>query len=97
MRHVMWHGYEFLRGCSSRPKTVADLKVGDKFIVFPDDGDDSGHGGFRGGCRLFVKIEPRHPGDSWHEDARLTAREYERPEIETVIPLRMPVIQVHGV
>jgi hypothetical protein len=87
--------YEFLRGCHSRPSTLAELAVGDKFIVFPDDGDDHGHGGFRGGGRLWVKIEPFHPGKHFAESARTTAREYDRPDMMTQWPLTIPVIRVH--
>ena len=40
----------------SVPLTYGDLEIGDKFISFPTDGDDSGHGGFRGGRNLFMKL-----------------------------------------
>ena len=40
----------------SIPLTFGELKVGDRFIGFPLDGDDSGHGGFRNGSYLFEKI-----------------------------------------
>ena len=39
----------------STPLTVGELEYGDKFIGFPRDGDDSGHGGFRNGSYIFVK------------------------------------------
>ncbi len=35
-----------------------DLKVGDKFIVFPEPGDNSGHGGYLAGDWLRIKISP---------------------------------------
>jgi len=41
--------------------TVADLKPGDRFIFKPLPGDNSGHGGFKGPQRVFVRIEPRVP------------------------------------
>lgn len=45
--------HNFLNGCHSKPLTLNDLKVGDKFIFFPDDGDDHGHGGFKGSEQLL--------------------------------------------
>lgn len=35
--------------------TFADLEQGDKFIALPVAGDDSGHGGLKGGHVLFYK------------------------------------------
>jgi hypothetical protein len=43
----------------STPLTFAELEEGAKFIAFPIDGDDSGHGGFRKGSYLFTKIKPK--------------------------------------
>lgn len=40
----------------SKPLTFGELKVGEYFVDFPTDGDDSGHGGFRGGAYVFEKI-----------------------------------------
>ncbi|MDP2696104.1 MAG: hypothetical protein Q8O87_02515 [bacterium] len=37
--------------------TFGDLKVGDKFIVFPQPGDDAGHGGYRAAHFIFVKTK----------------------------------------
>jgi hypothetical protein len=93
----MLHGLDYLEGCQSKPKTLGDLKAGDKFIFFPMDGDDSGHGGFRSGTRLFVKIEPYWPGEPYHESYRFTCKEYERPAIVASWPLNLPVIQIHGI
>jgi hypothetical protein len=90
-------GHHFLRGCHSQPKTLADLAAGDTFIEFPGDGDDSGHGGFKGGGRLLVKIEPYWPGGHWHRDARATCRHYLFPDGDITLPLNYPVIQVHDV
>lgn len=45
----------FTAGTSSKPLTFAELKIGDTFISFPSDGDDSGHGGFRKGAWLMRK------------------------------------------
>lgn len=35
--------------------TFGELEVGDKFIALPVDGDDHGHGGWKGLCWIFVK------------------------------------------
>lgn len=35
--------------------TFGELELSDKFIVFPIAGDDSGHGGFKGGHYIFYK------------------------------------------
>lgn len=43
----------------SKPLTFRELAVGDHFIHFPTDGDDSGHGGFRNGKNLFKKTEDK--------------------------------------
>ena len=42
----------------STPLTFGELSVGDLFIDFPSDGDDSGHGGYRKGSYVFKKISP---------------------------------------
>jgi hypothetical protein len=39
----------------SEPLTFGELKIGKKFIGFPIDGDDAGHGGFRGTHNIFIK------------------------------------------
>ena len=40
----------------SKPLTFKEIVEGVKFIAFPVDGDDSGHGGFRHGHHLFTKL-----------------------------------------
>ena len=40
----------------SKPLTFGELRLGKKFIGFPLDGDDSGHGGFRGVHTIFIKF-----------------------------------------
>ena len=50
----MKHGFHFLAECSSQPMILAELEVGDVFCLFPCDGDDSGHGGFRGAHGIIV-------------------------------------------
>lgn len=44
----------------SKPLTFGELKLGDHFVDFPMDGDDSGHGGFRKGVYVFEKIGKQH-------------------------------------
>ncbi|MEK7642130.1 MAG: hypothetical protein AAB365_04055 [Patescibacteria group bacterium] len=41
---------------ASKPLTFAELEEGAKFIAFPVDGDDAGHGGFRQGSYLLTKL-----------------------------------------
>ena len=40
----------------SIPLTFGELLVGDHFIGFPQDGDDSGHGGYRSEFHVFKKV-----------------------------------------
>lgn len=40
---------------TSTPLTFGELRMGDHFIAFPVNGDDKGHGGYRGGSHLLVK------------------------------------------
>lgn len=40
----------------SKPLTFGELAEGKKFIFFPSDGDDSGHGGFRRPKYIFTKL-----------------------------------------
>ena len=47
----------------STPLTFGELEEGELFIGFPLDGDDSGHGGFRGSHRLFEKCCAPHGTD----------------------------------
>jgi hypothetical protein len=42
----------------SKPLTFGELEVGDFFVDFPTDGDDSGHGGYRKGAYVFKKCNP---------------------------------------
>ncbi len=41
----------------SKPLTFGELAIGDHFVHFPQDGDDSGHGGYRGAAILYKKIK----------------------------------------
>lgn len=47
---------------TSKPLTFKEIEIGELFIDFPMDGDDSGHGGFRKGSYVFKKIEPLPSG-----------------------------------
>jgi len=42
--------------------TFNELKLSDKFIVFPIDGDNTGHGGFKGGHHIFYKWKSEEDG-----------------------------------
>jgi hypothetical protein len=37
--------------------TFGELNIGDMFIGFPLDGDNNGHGGYKGGHVLYRKIQ----------------------------------------
>lgn len=39
------------------PLTFGDLQRGDRFIVMPSPGDNSGHGGLLGDSVLFIKTD----------------------------------------
>jgi hypothetical protein len=80
----------------SIPLTLRDLKPGETFIFWPEDGDDSGHGGYRGSSTLYEKIAPYHPGKDYHESAWMTCREYVR-KYDALWPLSSRVIRVCGV
>jgi hypothetical protein len=41
---------------TSTPLTFKELPEGSRFICFPVDGDDSGHGGYRKAAYLFTKL-----------------------------------------
>lgn len=49
----------------SEPLQFHELSVGDHFIMFPADGDDSGHGGFRGTRWLCRKTRPSELGEPY--------------------------------
>jgi hypothetical protein len=51
----------------SKPLTFRELSIGDCFISFPTDGDDSGHGGYRKGSYLLRKTRACVLGESWVE------------------------------
>lgn len=42
----------------SQPLTFDELNIGNRFIAFPTDGDDNGHGGYRTGAYVFEKTTP---------------------------------------
>lgn len=39
----------------SQKLIFSEIKTNSHFIAFPEDGDDSGHGGFRGKHNVFIK------------------------------------------
>ena len=41
--------------------TFGELEIGNKFIAFPEAGDDAGHGGFKGGHVLYFKWIKQKP------------------------------------
>ena len=41
----------------SKALRFRNLRIGDKFIMMPSPGDDHGHGGFKGGTFVFIKIK----------------------------------------
>lgn len=49
-------------GTDEAKLTFGDLQVGDFFIVFPQPGDNSGHGGYLGAQALFRKTEQPNTG-----------------------------------
>ncbi len=44
------------RTTMSKPLMFKEIPIGGHFIAFPLDGDDSGHGGFRGAARVCKKL-----------------------------------------
>jgi hypothetical protein len=44
----------------SKPLSFGELTLKDKFIGFPLDGDDAGHGGYRGESYVFEKVGYEH-------------------------------------
>lgn len=49
---------------SDRKLTFGELKVDDRFIIWPVPGDNAGHGGYLGAKRVFTKITPVSPPDA---------------------------------
>jgi hypothetical protein len=52
----------------STPLRFHELAIGDHFISFPQDGDDSGHGGYRRGSYVFRKTRECPPGEPWRDE-----------------------------
>jgi len=44
----------------SKPLTFGEISNGEKFVDFPTDGDDNGHGGYKSGAYIFVKTDKDH-------------------------------------
>ena len=64
--------------------TFGELKLGDKFIAFPLPGDDSGHGGYKGGHVLFYK---------WDNGKNICAKSFTHETLSD-IPDTMHVIKI---
>jgi hypothetical protein len=45
--------------------TFGDLEEGDEFIAFPRPGDNSGHGGYKIGHRVFTKTKRKHDDEKF--------------------------------
>ena len=75
---------------SSPRLTFGDLQPGDHFIGFPLPGDDSGHGGYLGAHRLFVKTRAFAP--AVYENSGVACSDGGL----SVFPNTMHVIKVQG-
>lgn len=58
----------------STPLTFGELTVGAKFIAFPQDGDDSGHGGFRQQHAVFIKQLHAEDGNAFEAGRGVRSR-----------------------
>lgn len=101
---LYYHGFEIknieepakvataVKATESEKLTFADLKRGDKFICFPVDGDNSGHGGYLGESILFVVTQEarfqRGGGDPIGLSVNIGRG------VESNCPGEMPVIKV---
>lgn len=56
---------------SDQKLEFGELQVGDHFIGFPLPGDNSGHGGYLKGHRLFVKTDREHARDGRGEESHM--------------------------
>lgn len=75
----------------SKPLTFGELGIGRKFICFPSDGDDSGHDGFRGLFRIFIKFGEDESGPfKIPTDNAMTVRD----GIRSHMPREMQIIAV---
>ena len=75
----------------STPLTFGELGLGKTFICFPSDGDDSGHGGFRGAHYVFIKFdEDKSVSSQTPPDNALRMRD----GVPSHIPKGMQVLEV---
>ena len=72
----------------SDPLAFEDLDPGNLFIAFPRDGDDSGHGGYRPGQRLFKKLA-EDDGNALEPNAVAV-----NTETKSHMPASMPVLRI---
>ncbi len=75
-------------GPQSQPLTFEELDPGNRFIAFPRDGDDSGHGGYRSGQRLFEKLA-EDDGNALEPNAVAV-----NTETKSHMPASMPVLRI---
>lgn len=73
---------------SSQPLTFGELHPGEKFIDFPQDGDDNGHGGFRARHFVFQKLHDFQKEKPENNAKRLV------DSIESSFPNDMRIIRV---
>ena len=79
--------------------TLGELEVGDMFIVFPEPGDNDGHGGFKGAMNIFEKIELTVPKPHYthgNNMCDLRGVEVHWPESTEVIKLSLSAEQKLG-
>ena len=74
----------------SKPLTFGELAVGETFIGFPVDGDDQGHGGFRGIHYIYTKIKPNKKQKPLADNAIRTGGTY----VASNFPDTMQVLKI---
>ena len=77
----------------SKPLTFVELVVGDHFIAFPTDGDDAGHGGYRGAQNLFKKIRDMRSQSA--SDALVQNAVATTSGVLSCMPASMPVLKIN--
>jgi hypothetical protein len=72
--------------------TFGDLELGQRYIGFPRAGDNEGHGGFKGGAYIYVKISEKYRSDDGSNVVDNSRRCFD--DVLTSTPLEMPVLKV---
>jgi hypothetical protein len=90
--HVEWVNRNFYNAHIDCYDTLdfGELAVGDKFIFFPQPGDNSGHGGFRGAHYICEKLTNKFR----ISNTKLADNYRDNRGIKSNVPLDMPVIRV---